>query len=80
MSPAEERFYKHFDLNALGLLLASKKAASYFGSEGGSIINISSAVSTFTPPNSAVYTATKGAGGRHNQDARQRVGARAISG
>lgn len=57
----EERFYKHFDLNVLGLLLASKKAASYFGREGGSIINISSAVSTFTPPNSAVYTATKGA-------------------
>jgi 3-oxoacyl-[acyl-carrier protein] reductase len=57
----EERFYKHFDLNVLGLLLASKKAASYFGPEGGSIINISSAVSTFTPPNSAVYTATKGA-------------------
>jgi 3-oxoacyl-[acyl-carrier protein] reductase len=57
----EERFYKHFDLNVLGLLLASKKAASYFGPEGGSIINIGSAVSTFTPPNSAVYTATKGA-------------------
>ena len=57
----EESFYKHFDLNVLGLLLASKKAASYFGREGGSIINISSAVSTFTPPNSAVYTGTKGA-------------------
>jgi 3-oxoacyl-[acyl-carrier protein] reductase len=57
----EERFHKHFDLNVLGLLLASKKAASYFGPDGGSIINISSAVSTFTPPNSAVYTATKGA-------------------
>jgi len=57
----EEHFYKHFDLNVLGLLLASKKAANYFGPEGGSIINISSAVSTFTPPNTAVYTGTKGA-------------------
>jgi len=57
----ESHFYKHFDLNVLGLLLASKRAASYFGPEGGSIINISSAVSTFTPPNSAVYTGTKGA-------------------
>jgi 3-oxoacyl-[acyl-carrier protein] reductase len=56
-----DQFYKHFDLNVLGLLMASKKAADYFGSEGGSIINISSVVSTFTPPNSAVYSATKGA-------------------
>jgi 3-oxoacyl-[acyl-carrier protein] reductase len=56
-----EHFYKHFDLNVLGLLLTSKEAARYFGPEGGSIINISSAVSTFTPPNTAVYTSTKGA-------------------
>lgn len=57
----EGHFHKQFDINVLGLLLASRKAASYFGPEGGSIINISSAVSTFTPPNSAVYTGTKGA-------------------
>lgn len=60
-SVTEEQFHKQFDLNVLGLVLASKEAASYFGPEGGSIINISSAVSTFTPPNSAVYTGTKGA-------------------
>jgi 3-oxoacyl-[acyl-carrier protein] reductase len=29
--------------------------------EGGSVINIGSGVSRITPPNSAVYTATKGA-------------------
>jgi 3-oxoacyl-[acyl-carrier protein] reductase len=29
--------------------------------EGGSVINVGSAVSRITPPNSAVYTATKGA-------------------
>ncbi len=57
----EESFYKHFDLNVLGLLLASKKAADYFGPEGGSIVNISSVVSSLAPPNSAVYTGTKGA-------------------
>ena len=57
----EDNFYKHFDLNVLGLLLASKKAASYFGPEGGSIVNISSAVSSIAPPNSSVYTGTKGA-------------------
>jgi 3-oxoacyl-[acyl-carrier protein] reductase len=57
----EELFYKHFDTNVLGLVLASKEAAKYFGVEGGSIINISSAVSSITPPNTSVYTATKGA-------------------
>jgi len=57
----EDHFRKHFDLNVLGLVLASKEAAKYFGSEGGSIINISSAASTLTPANTSVYTGTKGA-------------------
>ncbi|HWC19755.1 MAG TPA: glucose 1-dehydrogenase [Terriglobales bacterium] len=56
-----EQFHKQFDTNVLGLLLASREAAQYFNSEGGSIINISSAVSSITPPATAVYTATKGA-------------------
>ena len=57
----EEHFYKQFDTNVLGLILASKKAADYIGPEGGSIVNISSVVSSFAPPNSSVYTGTKGA-------------------
>lgn len=57
----EEHFYKHFDLNVLGLILASKEAAKHFGTEGGSIVNISSVASTFAPPNASVYSATKGA-------------------
>jgi 3-oxoacyl-[acyl-carrier protein] reductase len=60
-SVTEAHFQKHFDTNVLGLVLASKEAAKYFGPEGGSIINISSAVSSITPPNTSVYTATKGA-------------------
>ncbi|MGM4917295.1 glucose 1-dehydrogenase [Tardiphaga sp. 813_E8_N1_3] len=54
-----EHFHRHFDLNVLGLLLASQEAAKNFNANGGSIINISSGVSTITPPGSAVYTATK---------------------
>jgi 3-oxoacyl-[acyl-carrier protein] reductase len=54
-----EHFHKQFDLNVLGLLMASQAAARHFGAAGGAIINISSVVSTFTPPASAVYTATK---------------------
>ena len=42
----EEHFHKHFNLNVLGLLLASQAAAKRFGAAGGSIINISSVVST----------------------------------
>lgn len=43
----------------LGLLLVSQEAVRHFKETGGSIINISSGVSTIAPPNSAVYTATK---------------------
>jgi 3-oxoacyl-[acyl-carrier protein] reductase len=56
-----EHFHKHFDLNVLGLLLTSQEVARHFNSAGGSIINISSGVSTMAPPNTAVYTATKAA-------------------
>jgi 3-oxoacyl-[acyl-carrier protein] reductase len=56
-----EHFHKQFDLNVLGLILSSQEAVRHFGSEGGSIVNISSVVSTATPPASAVYSATKAA-------------------
>jgi 3-oxoacyl-[acyl-carrier protein] reductase len=57
----EEHFHKQFNLNVLGLIFASKAAAKHFGPEGGSIVNISSVVSTLAPPSSVVYSATKGA-------------------
>jgi len=57
----EEQFHKHFDVNVLGLLLATQEAVKQFGSNGGNIINISSTVTSLTPPSSSVYTGTKGA-------------------
>ena len=57
----EDHFHKHFNLNVLGLLLASQAAARQFDGPGGSIINISSVVSTRGIPESAVYSGTKGA-------------------
>jgi 3-oxoacyl-[acyl-carrier protein] reductase len=54
-------FHKQFDLNVLGLILATQEAVKHFGAGGGSIINISSAVVTATPPNTSVYSATKAA-------------------
>jgi len=56
-----EHYDRLFDLNVRGLLLTSREAAKYIDGKGGSIINISSVVSTLAPPNSSVYTATKGA-------------------
>jgi 3-oxoacyl-[acyl-carrier protein] reductase len=57
----EEHFHKHFDVNVLGLLLAIQEATKYFGSEGGSVINISSSASMSAPPTASVYSATKAA-------------------
>ena len=57
----EEHFHKQFNLNVLGLLLTTEEAVKHFGPGGGSIINISSSASTLAPPNTSVYSATKGA-------------------
>jgi len=56
-----EHFHKQFDLNVLGLVLASQEAAKLFGSAGGSIINISSVAATAALPTASVYSATKAA-------------------
>ena len=50
----EEQFHKHFDVNVLGLLLATQEAVKQFDSTG-------STVTSLTPPGSSVYTGTKGA-------------------
>lgn len=56
-----EHFHKLFNLNVLGLVLATQEAVKYMGSNGGSIINISSIASTLARPHMAVYSATKAA-------------------
>ncbi len=56
-----EHFHKQFNLNVLGLLLSSQAAAKQFDGAGGSIINVSSVVSTLAVPEAAVYSGTKGA-------------------
>jgi 3-oxoacyl-[acyl-carrier protein] reductase len=59
VKPAE--FHRQFDINVLGPILAAREAAQHFGPEGGSIINVSSVVSTASIAGSVVYSATKGA-------------------
>lgn len=56
----EEHYHKMFGVNVLGVLLTTRAALKHLG-EGGSVINISSAVTSILPPQSVVYTATKGA-------------------
>src|SRR3979411_1617441 len=56
----EDLFHEIFNINVLGLLLTTQAAVKHLG-EGSSIINIGSGVTRLTPPNSTVYTGTKGA-------------------
>ena len=56
-----EEFNRHFSINVLGLLLATREALPYIGEKGGSIINMSSVISEKGVPNYAIYAGTKGA-------------------
>jgi 3-oxoacyl-[acyl-carrier protein] reductase len=56
----EEQYRRLFDINVLGVLLVTRAAAKHLG-DGGSIVNISSVVTSVNMPTSAVYTGTKGA-------------------
>lgn len=56
-----EDYKRQYDINVLGLLLTTKAALPLFPAEGGSVVNISSVVSTLAPPAAAVYSSTKGA-------------------
>jgi 3-oxoacyl-[acyl-carrier protein] reductase len=56
----EENFRRQFDVNVLGPLLVTKAASPHL-TEGASIINISSSITSLLPAESAVYSGTKGA-------------------
>ncbi|MCJ2046445.1 glucose 1-dehydrogenase [Methylobacterium sp. J-078] len=56
----EAHYRRLFDVNVLGVLQASRAAARHLG-EGGSIVNISSAITHVHTPTAAVYAGTKGA-------------------
>jgi len=55
-----DQFHRIFNTNVLGVILTTQAAVKHLG-EGSSIINVGSVVSRITPPNSSVYTGTKGA-------------------
>ena len=57
----EEEINRIYSTNVTGLLLTTKAAVKLFPAEGGSIINIGSLVTENTPPNTSIYTGSKGA-------------------
>lgn len=60
-SVTEAEFHREFNTNVLGTLLTIQESLKYFGPEGGNVINISSVASQNPPPNTAVYSGSKGA-------------------
>jgi 3-oxoacyl-[acyl-carrier protein] reductase len=56
-----DEYRRQYDTNVLGLLLTTKAALPLFPDEGGSVVNISSVVSSLAPPSTSVYSSTKGA-------------------
>ena len=56
----EAHYRRIFDVNVLGVLLATQAASEHLG-EGGSIITISSVAASIHPATTAVYSGTKGA-------------------
>jgi 3-oxoacyl-[acyl-carrier protein] reductase len=73
-----EHFHKLFDLNVLGLILTTQEAAKHFGPDGGSVVNISSVVSTYGVPSGSVYSATKAAVDAVTRSLAKELGARKI--
>src|SRR5205807_8606534 len=60
-SVTPDHFHKQFNLNMLGLRLATQEAVKLMGPTGGSIINISSIAGPMPVENASVYSATKAA-------------------
>lgn len=57
----EDEFHREFDTNVLGPLLVIRESLKYFGSNGGSVINIGSGASQMCPPGYSIYAASKSA-------------------
>jgi 3-oxoacyl-[acyl-carrier protein] reductase len=74
----EDHIHKLFGVNLVGLILTSQESVKYFGTDGGSIINISSLVSTLAPATASVYSATKAAVDTFARSLSKELGAKKI--
>jgi 3-oxoacyl-[acyl-carrier protein] reductase len=57
----ESEFHRQFDINVLGMILATQEAVKHFSANGGSVINVTSIAGSNAIPNSVIYSATKAA-------------------
>jgi NAD(P)-dependent dehydrogenase (short-subunit alcohol dehydrogenase family) len=57
----EESFHLHYNINVLGSILTVQEAIKHFGTDGGSIINLSSLVGSHPVAGALLYASTKGA-------------------
>ncbi len=73
-----EEYKRQYDTNVLGLLLTTKAALPHFPGEGGSVVNISSIVSTMAPGAGSVYSSTKGAVDTITKSLAKELGSRKI--
>lgn len=76
-SITEEQFHRQYNINVLGPLLVTQGAIKHLPA-GGTIINIGSAVSRITPPESTVYSGTKAAIDAHTGVWARELGSRKI--
>jgi len=73
-----EHFHRMYDVNVLGLVLATQEAVKLFGDRGGSIINISSVAATAAPPTASLYSGTKAAVDAVTRSLAQELGSKKI--
>jgi 3-oxoacyl-[acyl-carrier protein] reductase len=74
----EDAFHRMFNINVLGLLLATQEAVKHFDGKGGSIINISSVVSKNPEPFVPLYSASKAAASMLTKASSQELGPKNI--
>jgi 3-oxoacyl-[acyl-carrier protein] reductase len=73
-----EHFHKQYDLNVLGLILATQQAVKHFGAAGGSVVNVSSVAADLAPPTASVYSGTKAAVNAITRSLAQELGPRKV--
>jgi 3-oxoacyl-[acyl-carrier protein] reductase len=72
-----EQFHRMYDLNVLGLILATREAVKLIG-PGGSIVNIGSVAGISAPASTSVYSGTKAAVDAVTKALAKELGARQI--
>jgi len=63
----EDEFHRQYNINVLGTILATQQAVKHFGKNGGSVINISSVVSSNALPGFGRVFFNQGCCGFHHR-------------